>query len=29
MVQDEVCEPGEGLINLFFVEMSPQQAKIL
>lgn len=29
MVQDEVCEPGEGVRNLFLVEMSPQQAKIL
>lgn len=29
MVQDEVCEPGEGVRKLFLVELSPQQARIL
>lgn len=29
MVQDEVCEPGEGVRKLFLVELSPQQARTL
>lgn len=29
MVQDEVCEAGEGVRKLFLVELSPQQARTL